>query len=123
MKICLPTMNEDGLEAVISGHFGQAPFFTFVDTDSGEVTCEPNSGQHQGGPGQVTPAQLIASKGASTVICGGLGPRAVELLTGQGIQIFAGAEGTVQQALDAHGAGQLQEATADGACPDGEPCH
>lgn len=123
MKIALPTMNQDGLKAAISGHFGQAPFFTFVDSDTGEVTSEPAKGQHQGAPGQTTPAQVIAAEGANTVICSGLGPRAVDVLAGSGIEVFTGAQGTVQQALDAHRAGQLQAATADGACPDGETCH
>jgi len=123
MKIALPTMNEDGLEAVISGHFGQAPFFTFVDSDTGDVTCKPAKGQHHGAPGQTTPAQIIAAEGANAVICGGLGSRAVDVFGSAGIEVFTGAQGTVQQALDAHRAGQLQAASADGACPDGEDCH
>jgi len=123
MKIALPTTSEAGLEADICSHFGQAAFFTIIDSDTGEVSCEANSGQHHGGEGQMTPAQVIAAMGANAVICGGLGSRAVQLFGAAGIQVFSGAQGTVEQALDAHRAGQLQEARGDGACPDGESCH
>jgi len=124
MIIALPTLSEDGLEADLCSHFGQAAFFTLIDSDSGQVTCKPNDGHQQGdGSEQRTPAQQIAGLGAAAVICGGLGSRAVQMLGTAGIQVFAGAQGTVAQALEAHRTGQLQEATADGACPDGDSCH
>lgn len=123
MKIALPTLSEAGLDAALCSHFGQAAFFTTIDSDTGEVTCEPNHGEHHGGQGQRTPAQVIAALGTDAVICGGLGSRAVQLFSSAGIQVFSGANGTVQEALEAHRTGQLQEATAAGACPDGESCH
>jgi len=123
MKIALPTMTEEGLEATISSHFGQTPFFTYVDSDTGEVSCEPNGGHIQAPEGMQTPAQAITAKEAGAVICGGLGSRAVEMLAKAGIQVYVGAQGTVQEALDALRNGQLQEASASGACPDGEAGH
>ncbi len=124
MKVVLPTTSEAGLEADICSHFGQAAFFTIIDSDTGEVSCEKNNGHQQGdGSVQRTPAQQITGLGAGTLICGGLGSRAVQMLGCAGIQVFAGAQGTVQQALGAHRTGQLQEATTDGTCPDGDSCH
>ncbi|MBM3501993.1 MAG: dinitrogenase iron-molybdenum cofactor biosynthesis protein, partial [Armatimonadetes bacterium] len=70
MRICLPTLEDNGLEAPLCSHFGQAPFFTLVDAETGEVTVQPNRGTHQGGG--ATPAQLIAAAGAQVVVCGGL---------------------------------------------------
>ena len=34
MKICIPTNTDSGTESTISGHFGSAPFFMIVDTES-----------------------------------------------------------------------------------------
>ncbi|MFH1568705.1 MAG: NifB/NifX family molybdenum-iron cluster-binding protein [Gemmatimonadota bacterium] len=121
MKICLPTLEDTGLEAALCGHFGQAPFFTLVDADTGRAVSQPNRGTHHGGG--ATPARIIAEAGAEVVLCGGLGQKAVHLLTESGIEIFTGAEGTVRQALEAWRAGRLTAANGDGACPDGESCH
>ncbi len=46
MKICIPTMDDHGLKGMPSDHFGSAPFFTFVDTETGEVETQPNGGAH-----------------------------------------------------------------------------
>ena len=121
MKIAVPTTDDGGLQATIASHFGQAAYFTIIDSESGEVSPQPNTGEHHGGA--VTPAQLIAEAGTNMVLCGGLGSRAVALFAQAGIDVYVGAQGTVQDALDAHRDGRLGVAAKDGACPDGESCH
>ena len=44
MKICIPTMDDRGKEGMPSDHFGSAPFFTFVDTETGEYEAVRNGG-------------------------------------------------------------------------------
>ena len=36
MKLCIPTRDSSGLESRLHMHFGNTPFFTIVDVDSGE---------------------------------------------------------------------------------------
>ena len=115
MKIAIPSMDDCGLQAAVAGHFGQASFFTLVDPDTGEVSAQANSGHHQ--DGQQTPAELLAEAGANVVLCNGLGRRAVSFFAEAGIDVFMGAEGTVQEAIEAHRQGQLQAATEAAACP------
>ena len=115
MKIAIPSMDDTGLEAPVAEHFGQASCFTIVDPDTGEVTVHPNTGHHQGG--QQTPATAIADAGATTVLCGGLGRRAVSFFAEAGIDVFMGAEGTVQETIEAHRNGKLSAATEAAACP------
>ena len=33
MKICIPTADNNGMDAKASAHFGSAPYYTVVDTD------------------------------------------------------------------------------------------
>ncbi|RME41495.1 MAG: diguanylate cyclase, partial [Deltaproteobacteria bacterium] len=37
MKVCFPVNNDQGLESEVYGHFGSAPAFVVVDTESHEV--------------------------------------------------------------------------------------
>ena len=115
MKIAIPSMDDSGLQAAVADHFGQASFFTIVDTDTDEVAVQINSGQHQGGA--QTPAELIAEAGTRVVLCSGLGRRAVQFFAEAGIEVFMGAEGTVQEAMDAPRQGKLPAATEAAACP------
>lgn len=117
MKVVLPTADDGGLQATLAEHFGQARFFTVVDSETQEVSTRPNDGQHYG-EGQ-TPAQIMIEAGAEVVLCGGLGRRAVGLFEQAGVQVMVGAIGTVQECLDAHRAGTLSAATQEGACPGG----
>ena len=48
MKICIPTEDNRGLEGMVCGHFGSAPFFTLVDTDSGSCEIIGNSASEHG---------------------------------------------------------------------------
>ena len=115
MKVTIPSVDDSGLEASVAEHFGQSAYFTVVDTETDEVRAEPNRGEHHGGG--ATPAEIIANAGTDVVLCGGLGRRAVRLFQDSGIEVFMGAQGTVQNALDAYKAGTLQPATEAGACP------
>ena len=71
MKICIPTRDERGLQAELSGHFGSAPFFTVVDTDSWECEVIPSGGHGHGG--SCAPTELIGSRKIDAVVCRGMG--------------------------------------------------
>jgi predicted Fe-Mo cluster-binding NifX family protein len=34
MRLCIPTIDDAGLDAQLSAHFGSAPYYTIVDTES-----------------------------------------------------------------------------------------
>ena len=115
MRICIPTEDQSGLNARIGEHFGRVPFYTLVDTEDPEVKVIDNTGVHGATPG-MPPAEIIAGEGADVVLCSGLGRRAITIFEGHGIHVFIGAQGTVQQAIEAHQNGQLSEATDANAC-------
>ena len=116
MKILIPSMDDSGMESMVSEHFGHAPFFTVVDAGTGAVTAVASPG-HQGGR---TPAQAIAETGAEVVLGGGMGGRAVQILDSQGIAVFLEAKGTVREALESHRQGKLPAASEAAGCAGGE---
>jgi hypothetical protein len=46
MKICFPTENLKGLDSIVYGHFGSAPGFVIVDTESTDIEEIKNGDLH-----------------------------------------------------------------------------
>ncbi|MBK5190809.1 MAG: iron-sulfur cluster assembly scaffold protein [Methanosarcinales archaeon] len=114
MKLCIPTLGNGGLDDLVSEHFGRAPTFTVVDMANSGVKVVENTGEHFGGVGN-TP-ELVAGAGAEIMLCSGLGPRAISMFEQLGIEVYVGASGTVQDAINAFQAGELLEASDANAC-------
>jgi predicted Fe-Mo cluster-binding NifX family protein len=111
MRIAVSADNKQGLDSVVSPHFGRCPHFVLVDLDGdnvGEVreVDNPYYGNHQ--PGQV-PA-FIASLEANVMLTGGMGGRAITFFEQYGIEGVTGAYGTVRQSVERYLGGQLQGA-------------
>ena len=117
MNVCVPSLDDGRLDAELSPHFGRAPNYTVYDADEGTVDVHDNDGKHHGG-GR-SPPQIIASTGADVLVCGNLGRKAVERFDGMDIDVYCGAEGTVQDAIDQFEAGELEEALPGGDHCDG----
>ncbi len=114
MRIAVSADNNNGLDSVVSPHFGRCPFFVLVDLDDHGVTSvgevdNPFYGHHQ--PGQVP--GYIHSLGASVMLTGGMGQRAITFFQQYGIEGVTGAYGTVRQSVERYLGGQLHGA---------EPC-
>jgi predicted Fe-Mo cluster-binding NifX family protein len=114
-RIAVSAGENNGLDSVVSPHFGRCPYFVLVDYEEDEakaVRAVPNPyfGQHQ--PGQVP--GFIHSQQVDVMLTGGMGGRAIAFFEQYGIQAATGASGTVRHALEQYVGHQLQEA---------EPCH
>lgn len=102
----------------LSPHFGHCENFAFFDVEeqSKKITGKESipSPEHQPG---LLPAWL-AEKGASVVIAGGMGPRAVALFQQHGINVVLGAlEDDPERAVLSHLNGILT--TGDNVCDHG----
>ncbi|MEZ4386334.1 MAG: NifB/NifX family molybdenum-iron cluster-binding protein [Candidatus Krumholzibacteriia bacterium] len=115
MKICMPTMGSAGLAETLNGHFGSAATFTICDTETGEVRTIANGNRHHA-HGMCQPLGALAGEKIDAVLTGGMGRRAVQLMTDGGIRVFRLAGATVAEALAAFEAGALSELTVDAAC-------
>lgn len=111
MRIAVSADNKNGLDSVVSPHFGRCPHFVLVDLEGQQVTGiqemdNPYYDNHQ--PGQV-PA-LIASLGANVMLTGGMGGRAIMFFQQYGIEGVTGAYGTARQSIEAYLGGRLHGA-------------
>lgn len=114
VRVAISADNRNGLDSVVSPHFGRCPYFVLVDLDSCEVqevtaVENPYYGRHQ--PGQVP--QFIREQGADVMLTGGMGRRAIGFFEEYGIEAVTGASGTVRRSLEQYLGGALQSA---------EPC-
>jgi predicted Fe-Mo cluster-binding NifX family protein len=111
MRIAISADNKNGLDSVVSPHFGRCPHFVVVDLQGHDVkqvqeVDNPYYGHHQ--PGQV-PA-LIHSLEANVMLTGGMGGRAIMFFQQFGIEGVTGAYGTVRQSVERYLGGQLKGA-------------
>jgi len=116
MILCFPTEGNKGLDDVIGYHFGRVPFFTLYNTETEEVKIIPNDSEHAGGHG--LPGEILSRLGINTLICRGAGRRALQIFTGNGISVYFGATGTVNESLQAWKDNKLQLAAEGDACQD-----
>ena len=111
MRIAVSADDKNGLDSVVSPHFGRCPHFVLVDLDDHDVTevqvvDNPYYGHHQ--PGQVP--GFIHSQNANVMLSGGMGRRAIDFFQQYGIEAATGADGTVQTALESYLGGELSGA-------------
>ncbi len=111
MRIAVSADNGQGLDSVVSPHFGRCPHFVLVDLEDHDVrevreVDNPYFGRHQ--PGQV-PA-FIDSLGADVMLTGGMGGRAIMFFQQYGIVGVTGAYGTVRQSVERYLGGELRGA-------------
>jgi predicted Fe-Mo cluster-binding NifX family protein len=113
MHICLPVLDNNGLESAVSPHFGQAPAHLIV-TDAGEVIhyAEKSGCDH----GSCTPVDVLARFDVQAVVCMGLGRGAFFRLHDLGVEVFQTEAATVAEALDAYRARELAPMGEDGLC-------
>jgi predicted Fe-Mo cluster-binding NifX family protein len=115
MRLCIPTLNNGGLAAMPSDHFGSAPFFTFVDAESGSVETQRNGGAHHV-HGACKPLDFLGKQPVDAVLCRGLGQRAFGRLRDAGIHVFVTLEKDVGTSVEAFKAGRLRQLTSEEAC-------
>jgi len=98
-----------------SDHFGSAPFFTFVDTESGSVETQRNGGAHHV-HGACKPLDFLGKRPVDAILCRGLGQRAFGRLQDAGIDVFVTLEKDVGSTVEAFTEGRLRQLTSEEAC-------
>ena len=111
MKIAFST-NGQNLDARLDPRFGRCSYFLIVDTDSMAYEAFSNANAAMSAGAGVQAAQFVASKGAGAVITGNCGPKAMEVLSAAGIQVFAGQQGIVKDLVQAYKNGNLAATSA-----------
>jgi predicted Fe-Mo cluster-binding NifX family protein len=109
MKICI-TSKGAGTDSAFEQRFGRAPFFVFIDSESGESKTIENPNLSQGSGVGSRSVQLISGEGADVVITGQTGGNATAGLQASGMKVFSyGGSGTVADALAEYKKGSLNQ--------------
>lgn len=119
MRLCIPTVNAEGLEARVSGHFGSAPHYTLLDTETGAVDVVDNTwGGHAHGHGHghghghtpggsCRPLLPLIGHSIDAVVCRGLGRGAYARFLETELDVFGTHATRVREILEEAREGRL----------------
>ena len=117
VKIVIPVVDETGLNARLSEHFGRAPYFAVVELDkNGQIVNQrtvPNVGEHFGGSGRR--ADSILQLEPNVIITYGMGPRGLSIFQNVRVAVLRANANTVREVVAAYNKDELEELT--------EGCH
>lgn len=115
MKICFAVEKDDGMKSAVYGHFGSAPLFVMVDTESGDLASVGNRDMvhvH----GACNPIAALGGRGVDAVVVGGIGAGALNKLNSEGIQVYASRAETIAENVDLLKEGKLPVLTLQHSC-------
>ncbi len=115
MKVCFPVAENRGLESPVYGHFGSAPFFLVVDTDSRQVTEVRNRDLHHA-HGRCSPLRALGGHAVDAVVVGGIGGGALAGLGRVGVRVLRAGAPTVEGNLALLESGALEPYSPQSVC-------
>ena len=112
MKIVVSASGQSP-DSAVDPRFGRAAYFVAVDSDTGAFEARANTQNLNAVQGAgIQAAQAVSEMGAEVVITGHCGPKAFRTLAAAGVRVVVGAEGTVQEAVEAFQSGRLEPTAA-----------
>ena len=112
-RIVVPVVDESGLNARLSEHFGRAPYFAVVDLDeNGHISDQksvPNTSEHFGGTG--VPPDRILQLQPNALVTFGMGPRALAIFQNARVPVLRANANTVKDIITAYNSDALEELT------------
>lgn len=108
MKVCFPVQRNEGMKSNVFGHFGTAPAFIVVDTETNDVRTITNADQHHA-HGACNPIGALNGHTVDAIVVEGIGAGALSKLNQSGIRVYQSQASTVQGNIDVLTAGSLPE--------------
>lgn len=115
MKICFPIDEERALESEVFGHFGSAPSFLMVDTETGSHNTISNSNRSHT-HGTCKPIEILGGAEVDAIISCGIGGGALRKVNNQGVKVYRAEGRTVRDNLELFAKGTLSEFTPLSTC-------
>ncbi len=124
MKICFPVESNDGINSKVFAHFGSAPYFMIVDTNSLEWKAITNTNQHHE-HGMCRPLAMLGNEQFDGIVVSGIGAGALSKLTAASIKVFQTEYPTILETLEAVKNKRLKEVSPQMTCNNhkSEPNH
>lgn len=112
-RITFACEGPEGLNALVSGHFGRCPYYSIVDVEQDDINNvhvieNPYVDKHI--PGKVP--YFIREQKAHVMIAGGMGPMAIDLFSSFGIEVCTGVSGKVKDVLEDYLIGKVKGTVA-----------
>jgi predicted Fe-Mo cluster-binding NifX family protein len=115
MKICFPVQTDEGIESTVYNHFGSAPHFLIVDTQTNSIASISNGDQHHA-HGACNPMKALDDQKVDAIIVGGIGGGALSRLNQMGIVVHRSQAATVRENMSLHASEGLPVLTLQGCC-------
>jgi predicted Fe-Mo cluster-binding NifX family protein len=115
MKICFPVQNDNGVESTVYSHFGSAPVFIVIDTETNGVASINNQDQHHT-HGACNPMKALDNQKVDAIVVGGIGAGALTRLNQMGITVHRSQGETIRENLSMFQANNLPVLTVKGCC-------
>ena len=98
MKVAISAYGED-LNSKINPRFGRCDYLLIVDTEDMGFEAFSNENINLTGGAGIQSASFVISKGASAILTGNCGPKAMEVFKSANIDVYTGQGGTVAEAV------------------------
>ena len=117
MKIAIPSFDGKGLDSDISAHFGRCTHFVIVTLDDKTISnTEVIENIEEGPHSCASPVNLLKNIEVDLVLLSNIGPRPLEIMQSQGIDVLCGAFGKVKDALEDYLEGALLPVDINNTC-------
>ena len=115
MKIGFAVHSDHGIESKVYDHFGSAPAFIIVDTETKDPIRVNNKDLNHV-HGACNPIMALDGYSVNAMVVGGIGAGAINKLNAMGVKVYAAAAPTVKENLDLLTENRLQELSVYNAC-------
>lgn len=115
MKLCFPVEHNQGLDSTVFGHFGSAPVFVLVDTQTNEVLEVVNRDLHHA-HGACNPLKALGNEKVEAIVVGGIGGGALMGLNRAGVTVYQAQGTTIAENIACLATESLQVLRPDQVC-------
>jgi len=121
MKVGFAVQCNEGLESKVYGHFGSAPAFIIVDTDSQQVSAVDNNNAHHV-HGACNPVVALGGNSIDAMVVGGIGAGAISRLNAMGVKVYRAGAPSVSENIELLSQNRLQEVSMNDSCREHGGC-
>ena len=120
MKIAVPTKENNQVDA----HFGHCEFYKIYNvSDQNQVVSEERMDSPQGCGCKSNIAEVFESAGVKTMLAGGIGDGAVNVLNAHGVNVIRNCQGDVTELIQQYLAGKVKDSGSNCAAHGHEEGH
>ena len=107
MKVAASATGKD-FDSQIDPRFGRSAYFIIIETDDMSFEAFKNENIDMNTGAGISSANFVVSKGVKALLTGNCGPKAMQVFSAAGIDVFTGQTGTVKNSVENYRKGLLQ---------------